>query len=131
MSRKVTIPESELQWRFSRSSGPGGQNVNTTDTRVELIWTPVSSAALSDADKQRLTDALGGRPAISIVSSRYRSQLRNREDARARLERLVADAIAPRRTRRRTRPTRASVERRLQNKRASSARKRDRRADWF
>jgi ribosome-associated protein len=130
MSRKLTIPESELRWRFSRSSGPGGQHVNTSDTRAELLWSPAESDALSPAEKQRLFDIVGNESPISIVSSRFRSQLRNREDARDRLERFVSDAISPRRSRRRTRPTRASIERRLDTKRAQSVRKRERRGDW-
>jgi ribosome-associated protein len=130
MSQRLTIPESELRWRFSRSSGPGGQHVNTTDTRVELLWSPAESDALSPAEKQRVIDTVGHEGPISIVSSRFRSQLRNRDDARDRLERFVGDAIRPRRPRRRTKPTRASIARRLDAKRARSVRKRERRGDW-
>lgn len=130
MPLRVRIPDSELQWRFSRSSGPGGQNVNTTDTRVEVLWSAEASSALTESEKARLVAAVGTPATFRVVSSRFRSQWRNRIDAHERLERQVSEALAPRRTRRRTRPTRASLERRLRAKRVRSARKRDRQTEW-
>jgi ribosome-associated protein len=129
----LTIPESELSWRFSRSSGPGGQGVNTTDSRVELSWNLVASDVLSPALKARAVERLGARLAggvLTITASEHRSQLRNREAAEARLTARVAEAIAPPpRSRRPTKPTRGSVERRIAQKKRRSQVKRGRRAD--
>ena len=94
----LTIPDGELSWRFSHSSGPGGQGVNTADSRVELSWDVDSTAVLSDTQRDRLTDRLGNRlvsGVLTVVASEHRAQLRNREAARARLAALVADAVAP------------------------------------
>lgn len=126
------MPESELSWRFSRSSGPGGQHVNTTETRAEVLWSPADSAVLTPDQKARVAARLRGRLVdgqISVVASAQRSQLRNREDAVRRLEELVNEALRPVKKRRPTRPTRGSVERRLDAKRRRSQTKRDRR-DW-
>lgn len=136
MSRdgRLTLPDGEMAWRFSRSSGAGGQHVNTSDTRVELIWSLADTAALSPAQRQLAADRLGNRlvdGTITIVSSQYRSQHRNREAARVRLEELVAQAIIPPRTRRATRPTRGSKERRLDAKKRRSSIKQGRgRGGW-
>ncbi|HEY5820832.1 MAG TPA: alternative ribosome rescue aminoacyl-tRNA hydrolase ArfB [Propionibacteriaceae bacterium] len=117
----------ELGWRFSRSSGPGGQGVNTTDSRVELTWTPADSsslAQLSEPLRVRLHEQLAHRlvnGSVVIAASEYRAQLRNREAARRRLAQLLREALAPPpRRRAATRPTRGSVERRLQAKKARS-----------
>ncbi|MCW2840546.1 MAG: aminoacyl-tRNA hydrolase [Aeromicrobium sp.] len=121
--RRRPLPEGELTWRFSRSSGPGGQHVNTTDTRVELIWSLADTGALSPAQKELAATRLANRlvdGTITIVSSQYRSQHRNREAARVRLEELVADAIVPPRTRHRTKPSRAARQRRLDGKKRRS-----------
>lgn len=116
----VTIPESELSWRFSRSSGPGGQGVNTADSRVELVWDAAASAALSPLQRERVLDRLSGRLVggmLTIAASEHRAQLRNREAARARLAALVADALRPPSPPRRpTKPTRGAKERRLKAK---------------
>ena len=123
------LPERELTWRFSRSSGPGGQHVNTSDTRVELRWNPADSAALSAAQKERVARHLRNRivdGTVTVVSSEYRSQHRNREAARVRLEELVARALVPPKPRRSTKPSRGSVERRLTSKKRRSQTKRDR-----
>jgi ribosome-associated protein len=116
----VTIPESELSWRFSRSSGPGGQGVNTADSRVELVWHAAASAALSPLQRERVLDRLSGRlggGVLTIAASEHRAQLRNREAARARLAALVADALRPPSPPRRpTKPTRGAKERRLKAK---------------
>ncbi len=127
------MPESELSWRFSRSSGPGGQHVNTTDTRAELLWDVRASEVLDEAQKAHVLAALHGRAVdgvVRVVSSQYASQHRNREAAKARLEELVAQALVPRRTRRPTRPTRGSQERRLAEKKRRSEVKGRRQQRW-
>jgi ribosome-associated protein len=130
----ISIPRSELRWRFSRSSGPGGQGVNTADSRVELLWDLANSDALPPALKDRALSRLENRlidGVLSVVVSDERAQLRNRQIAEHRLATTVADAIAPPPpARRATRPTRASVERRLTTKRNTSAIKRSRRGVW-
>lgn len=130
MARRFPLPDAELSWRFSRSSGPGGQHVNTADTRVELSWSLEESRALDETQKERLRQALRSRLAggrLTVRASRYRSQHRNREEARARLEGLIAQALAPAATRRATRPSRAAAERRLGTKRRRAEIKRLRR----
>ncbi len=127
---RVHLPESELRWRFSRSSGPGGQHVNTSDTRVEVRWSVGETTALSTAQRERVAAALRARMvdgAVVVTSSQYRSQHRNREAARVRLEELVAAALAPRRPRRATRPTKGSERRRRAAKEQRSQRKASRR----
>jgi ribosome-associated protein len=130
----VVIPEAELVWRFSRSSGPGGQSVNTTDSRVELSFDVAASSALGPTHKVRALERLAPRlvdGVLTVSASEHRSQLRNREAAQARLVALLAQAIAPpARARRPTRPTRASVERRLTGKTKRSETKRLRRRDF-
>lgn len=96
VSPSLTIPSSELGWRFSRSSGPGGQHVNTSDTRVELSWNVVDSTALSDGQRLMLVTRLGRRliaGVITVTASEHRSQLRNREIALAKLSDLVAEVL--------------------------------------
>lgn len=116
----VTIPESELSWRFSRSSGPGGQGVNTADSRVELSWDAATSTVLSPHQHERLLERLRGRlvgGVLTIAASEHRAQLRNRDAARARLAAVVADALRPPAPARRpTKPTRGAKERRLNEK---------------
>ena len=128
----VVIPESELRWRFSRSSGPGGQSVNTTDSRVELSYDVAASAALGPTLKTRALRRLAGRltdGVLTVSASEHRSQLRNRKAAEMRLARMLDQAIAPPpRGRRPTKPGRASVERRLKAKRRRGETKRLRRA---
>lgn len=118
--RGVVVPAGELSWRFSRSSGPGGQSVNTSDSRVELSFDVRRSASLPDAVRQRLLSRLGVRlvdGVLTITASEYRSQHRNREAARSRLAELLTRASAPPAPKRRpTRPTRGSKERRLSAK---------------
>ncbi|WP_158865228.1 alternative ribosome rescue aminoacyl-tRNA hydrolase ArfB [Leifsonia sp. AG29] len=127
----LTIPESELSWRFSRSSGPGGQGVNTADSRVELVWDVAGSAVLTSAQRERLLDRLGNRlvdGTLTIAASEHRAQLRNREAARARLAEIVADALRPPGpTRRPTRPSRGAKQRRLEAKKRRTDVKRLRR----
>jgi len=127
----LTIPESELSWRFSRSSGPGGQGVNTTDSRVELVWDAASSAALTPHQRERILARLQGRLAggvLTVTASEHRAQVRNRDAARTRLADLVAEALRPPSpSRRRTRPTRGATERRLSAKKQRTDTKRLRR----
>ena len=120
LRRGLVIPATELVERFSRSSGPGGQGVNTTDSRVELVFEPGASTALTQAQRDRLSSALahrlvGGR--VSVVASEFRSQLRNRAAARERLADLLREGLAPPPApRRATKPTRGSKERRIEGK---------------
>lgn len=130
VSPALTIPASELGWRFSRSSGPGGQHVNTSDSRVELFWNVCTSSALSDVQRVRLLTRLEPRliaGVITLTASEQRSQLRNREIALAKLAGLVAEGIAPEAARRRaTKPTRGSNRRRLAAKQQRAATKQQR-----
>ena len=127
----LLIPEAELQWRFSRSSGPGGQGVNTTDSRVQLRWDVATSSALTEDQRSRLLPRLAGRlinGSLQISASEQRSQLQNRDAAERRLVEIVAAALAPPpRARRATRPTRGSQERRIAGKKRRSDVKRLRR----
>ncbi|WP_134764595.1 alternative ribosome rescue aminoacyl-tRNA hydrolase ArfB [Nocardioides sp. 1609] len=111
----VTIPAGELVERFSRSSGPGGQSVNTTDSRVELEYDVLGSTALTDAQRARVVGRVGS--PVLVVASEHRSQHRNRVAARERLvDRLRTALAAPAPTRRPTKPTRGSQRRRLEAK---------------
>jgi ribosome-associated protein len=116
----VAIPRTELTWRFSRSSGPGGQSVNTADSRVELRFDLAGTAALPSVLKQRALDRLGRRLVdgeLVVTAAEHRSQLQNRRAAEARLVALLADAIAPpARSRKATRPSRNAVQARLESK---------------
>jgi ribosome-associated protein len=129
----LVIPAAELHERFSRSSGPGGQSVNTTDSRVELSFDVERSSALPDWARTRALERLAGRltgGVLTVAASEQRSQLQNRQAARARLADLLRDAIArPPRPRVPTRPGRAANERRLEAKRSRAATKRNRRYD--
>ena len=130
------IPPEELSWRFSRSSGPGGQSVNTTDSRVELSYDLAGSDALDPALKERALRALADRlvdGTITVAASEHRSQLRNRQAAASRLTALLTAATAPPPAARRpTKPSRAARERRLAEKQRRSEIKRLRRShdDW-
>lgn len=119
--RGVEIPGSELTWRFSRSSGPGGQSVNTADSRVELGFDVLRSPSLPEPMRARLIARLDRRlvdGVVTVAASEYRSQLRNRAAARARLTELLVRASAPPAAPRRpTRPGRGAIERRLAGKR--------------
>lgn len=134
VSARLVIPASELTERFSRSSGPGGQGVNTADTRVELIFDVAGSASLPAYLQERMLLRLEGRlvdGAVTIVASEHRTQLANRKAARERLARLLRDAAAPPAPpRRATRPTRGSKERRLTAKKRRGDTKRGRSGGW-
>jgi ribosome-associated protein len=133
VSRSVEIPDKELRWRFSRSSGPGGQSVNTADSRVQLSFDLTSTTALGPVQRARALQRLGDRlvdGVLTVTASGERSQLQNRDAARERLAKLLANAVAPPpRKRRPTRPTKAAVERRLAEKKRRSRVKRLRRVD--
>lgn len=131
VSRSVTIPERELRWRFSRSSGPGGQSVNTADSRVELSLDVAATTALGPVQRARALDRLSGRlvdGVLTVAASQERSQLRNREAALARMAEILAAAIAPPPPKRRpTKPSRAATERRIAEKKRRAQIKRARR----
>ncbi|MGB8385857.1 MAG: alternative ribosome rescue aminoacyl-tRNA hydrolase ArfB, partial [Dermatophilaceae bacterium] len=124
----LSIPAAEIAWRFSRSSGPGGQRVNTSDSRVELLFDLASSASIPPVLKARAIQRLGPRlrdGVLVVVASDERSQLRNRVAARRRLGEILSAATAPPpRQRRLTRPTRASYERRIEAKKRHGSVKR-------
>ncbi|MBQ1082750.1 MULTISPECIES: alternative ribosome rescue aminoacyl-tRNA hydrolase ArfB [unclassified Nocardiopsis] len=120
----VTVPADALTWRFSRSSGPGGQHVNTSDTRVSLSLDVASCRALGATRRARALERLSGRlvdGVLTVSAQTHRSQVRNRAEARERLAAILAEAIAPPPPERRsTRPSRASKRRRLDAKRRRS-----------
>ena len=122
---RLVIPAAELEWRFSRSGGPGGQHANTSDTRVEVRWAIAGSPTLREADRERLMERLG--PHVQAVAADARSQARNRVLARERLQSRVAAALRRDPVRRPTRPSRSAVERRLSGKRRQAERKAERR----
>lgn len=129
----IAIPRGELRWRFSRSSGPGGQGVNTADSRVELSFDLGNTTALPPHLRARALERLAGRlvsGVLTITASEQRNQLANRRAARLRLAAVLRSAIAPPPpARRRTRPSKGSVERRLAAKRRRGDTKRGRRAN--
>ena len=116
----LVLPERELHWRFSRASGPGGQGVNTTDSRVELSFDLVRSPSVPDSLRERAVTRLAGRltgGVLTVVAAEHRSQLRNREAARQRLAATLREAIAPGPRRRRpTTPSAGAKRRRLEAK---------------
>ncbi|MFC5266802.1 alternative ribosome rescue aminoacyl-tRNA hydrolase ArfB [Kribbella qitaiheensis] len=124
----VVIPEAELGWRFSRSSGPGGQSVNTTDSRVELSFDVAGTTAFNEVLRERALERLSSRlvdGVLTVTASEQRSQWRNREAARTRLASILRDAIAaPPRKRRPTRPSKNAVRRRLDEKKRRGETKR-------
>ncbi|MEU6392822.1 alternative ribosome rescue aminoacyl-tRNA hydrolase ArfB [Streptomyces sp. NPDC046939] len=126
----VVLPEAELQWRFSRSSGPGGQHVNTSDSQVELRFDLAATEALPEVWKARALERLASRlvdGVVSVRASEHRSQWRNREAAAVRLAALLAEASAPPpKPRRPTRVPRGINERRLREKKARAETKRGR-----
>jgi ribosome-associated protein len=131
VSPALRLPLAELEYRASRSGGPGGQHVNTSSTRVEVWWDVAASPSLSEEQRarllSRLASRLDGAGRLRLVSSGTRSQLRNREEVTERLRELVAKALVVPKARKRTRPSRAAKAARLEQKRRRAAVKRDRR----
>jgi ribosome-associated protein len=127
---KVQVPLSELTYTASRSSGPGGQHVNTTDSRIQVRWNVLDSAALTETEKALVQNTLASRLTeagdLILASDTHRSQRRNREEVIERLASLVREALIPPKPRKKTRPTRASKEKRLDEKRKKSRTKKDR-----
>lgn len=126
----LVIPAAELVERFSRAGGPGGQGVNTADSRVELVFDPAASAAFTPAQRERVLRTLQGRLVggqLRLVGSEHRAHRRNRAAVRERLAALLKEALTPTSPRRETRPTRGSQTRRLEAKRRRSALKSGRR----
>jgi ribosome-associated protein len=117
---QLIIPAAELQVGFARSGGPGGQNVNKVESKVELRWNPAQSAVLGGADRDWLLERLAGRLTqagdLLVTSSKTRDQAKNRDDAMAKLAAIVRAALERPKARRRTRPSRAAEERRIQEK---------------
>ena len=132
ITSRLVLPESELSWRFSRSSGPGGQSVNTTDSRAEVSFDVARSPSLDEHQRARALTRLAGRltdGVLSVVAQDERSQLQNRELAASRLAQVLRKALAPPPPPRRpTMPTRGSMERRLAGKKLRSEVKKGRRA---
>ncbi|MEW2354979.1 alternative ribosome rescue aminoacyl-tRNA hydrolase ArfB [Spirillospora sp. NPDC029432] len=130
----VSIPETELSWRFSRSSGPGGQHVNTSATAAELSFDVANSPSLPEPYRRRALERLAGRLSggvLSIRAEEYRSQARNRDAARARLAATLAEAIAPPPKKRIPKKVPRGInERRLENKKRRSDIKRQRSRRW-
>lgn len=130
INRNIVIPNAELSESFVRSTGPGGQNVNKLSTKVELRWTPALSSTFSDAQRQYLVQRLAHRLIESgeliIVADEHRTQGRNRDEARKKLAAVVRQALVRPKKRRPTKPSRASVKRRLEGKKRRSSTKKNR-----
>jgi ribosome-associated protein len=133
VSRSVVVPEKELRWRFSRSSGPGGQSVNTADSRVQLSLDLSTTTALGPVQRARALERLADRlvdGVLTVTAREERSQLRNREIALERLAAILGGAIAPPPRRRRpTKPSKKAIERRIAAKKRRAQTKRLRRVD--
>ena len=127
---KVQVPLSELVYTASRSSGPGGQHVNTTDSRIQIRWNVLETAALTEPERARVRKKLASRLTESgdliLASDTHRSQRRNREEVTERLAAMLREALIPPKPRKKTKPTRASREKRLDEKRKKSRTKKDR-----
>ena len=130
----VHIPPSELQVRATRAGGPGGQHVNTSSTRIELLWDVTNSTAVSDEQRARLLTKLAARldatGSLRIVASDRRSQRQNRAAAEERLAEVVRNALVVPKKRRPTKPSRASKEKRIDEKKRRSETKKNRRSDF-
>jgi len=131
INRGLTLPSEELDVSYARSGGPGGQNVNKVETKVVLRFSILNSRALGDTRRarlqKRLAARLSGQGELIIHASRHRTRARNLEDARERLAALLKDGLATQPSRRPTRPTRGSKERRLKQKKSRGQIKKDRR----
>jgi len=125
ISSSCTVPLDELEWRFSRSGGPGGQHANKTETRVEVRLDVDAASCLGPRQRARIKDKIG--PVVRATASDTRSQGRNRELALERLEEKIKGALARKKQRKPTKPSHASTERRIEGKRRRSETKRARR----
>jgi len=134
VSPTLVIPPNELTFRATRAGGPGGQHVNTSSTRIELLWDVTHSTVITEEERSRLLEKLAARldaeGMVRVVASDRRSQAQNRQAAAERLAGIVKQALVVPRKRRKTRPPAASREQRLSQKRQRSERKRDRRRDY-
>jgi ribosome-associated protein len=134
VNERLRLPRAELEFRASRAGGPGGQHVNTSSTRVELLWNVRASTALDEAQRaqllERLASRIDGQGNVRVVASDSRSQRQNRERAEERLAALLRDALVIRKKRRPTKPSRASKEERLAEKKKRGERKKDRRGGY-
>ncbi len=130
IKKAIRIPENELVFRLSRSSGPGGQNVNKVSSRVTVLFDVANSSGLTDTQKRRILEKLAGRAnkdsVIRVASQRHRSQRANRAAAVARLEELLTISLRTRPVRKKTVPSRAAKQRRLEEKKRRSLLKRQR-----
>ncbi len=135
VNERVSIPRHELSARASRAGGAGGQHVNTSSTRIEILWNVRTSVALDDETRSRLMEKLAtridGEGVIRVVASDRRSQRQNRESAEDRLVELVRKALVVQKKRRPTKPSRASKERRISEKKKRGETKAGRRKDSF
>jgi len=133
ITSEISIPRSELTYRATRSGGPGGQHVNTSSTRIELLWDLSGSRAVSDEQRERLRTKLAARldgdGMVRVVASDRRSQQQNRAAADERLSALVRHALHVPKKRRKTKPPAAAKEKRIKAKKLRSERKRDRRVE--
>ncbi len=134
LSSELLVPDEDFEWRFVRASGPGGQNVNKVSSAVQLRFLLPQNSTLPAAVKQRLRRLAGQRlnadGSILIAARSERSQEQNRREALERLEALLREAMVVPKIRRKTKPTRASQERRIDTKKKRGSAKRDRRARW-
>ena len=131
VTSRVQIPAEEFEFTFTRSSGPGGQNVNKVSSKAQLRWQAVGSPSLPDDVKARFRARFGSRLTgdgeLLIASQRYRDQRRNMDDCLEKLRAMLLEIVVPPRRRKPTKPKRTSIERRLSDKKLLGARKRDRR----
>ncbi|MBX9685911.1 MAG: aminoacyl-tRNA hydrolase [Candidatus Obscuribacterales bacterium] len=131
MTEKIEIPPTEYEFSFARSGGPGGQNVNKVNSKAILRWSPVNSASLPDAVKSRFLEKYASRITLEgeliITSQKFRDQNRNAEDCLLKLDEMIGSVTTPPVLRRKTKPSKASVARRVEGKRITSAKKQQRR----
>ena len=135
INHHLSIPLTELEFRFSTSSGPGGQHANRSATRVTLLFDVANSPSLDDNIRARLLDKLSGRltkeGVLLIDVQESRSQHRNRETAVSRLQTILAEALKKQKKRRKSKPPRAAIEKRLEEKKKRGQRKKERGRDWL